>query len=88
MSDFEVLHRGRVSPEPFSGYLYEIRRADEKVAELTHNHRGEEYCIRAGSFGSWEPFENILEGGGPQPLRVTSAGAALLSDYLSKHRPY
>lgn len=88
MPDFEVVHRGRVSTEPFSGYLYEIRQADRKVAELTHNHRGEEYYIRAGGLGSWEPFEDILEGGGARPLRVTSAGAALLSNYLSNHRPY
>lgn len=41
--------------------------------------------IRRSWLGAdWEEFENILEGGGPEPLRVSDWGADLLSKYLAQ----
>lgn len=78
---FEVIHRGRER----SGYLYEIRKDGRRVVELWHNNRGEEHMIRRSWLGaSWEEFENILEGGGPQPVRVSAWEAELLSKYLDQ----
>lgn len=84
MAEFEVIHNGRVSDDPSSNYLFEIRRAEHRVAELQHNHRGEDHYIRVGAFGEWEPFEGILEGGGPKPLRLSIDGAAQLERQLSQ----
>lgn len=85
MQQFEVVHRGRVSDEAFSNYTYEIRLAGRRVAEFQHNFRGEEHMLRVGAFGAWEPFENILEGGGPQPLRVSAYGATQLRRRLAQN---
>lgn len=84
MVGFEVIYNGRVSDDPFSNYLFEIRRAGHRVAELQHNFRGEDHHIRVGAFGEWEPFDGILEGGGPQPLRLSVDGAAHLERRLSQ----
>jgi hypothetical protein len=81
MSGFEVVHRGRDR----GGYLYLIQSSGRAVAELWHNHRGEEHMIKRSSLGGqWEGFENILDGGGPEPLRVSAWGAEVLSKYLAQ----
>lgn len=84
MAEFEVIYNGRVSDEPFSNYLFEIRRAGHRVAELQHNYRGEDHHIRVGAFGEWEPFDGILEGGGQKSLRLSIDGAAQLERRLSQ----
>lgn len=78
-SVFEVVHRGRDR----GGYLYEIRRDGRAVAELWHNHRNEDHMARRSTLGAvWEDFEDILEGGGPEPLSVSATGTTLLLRYL------
>jgi hypothetical protein len=84
MSEFSAAHSGRER----GGYVYEIRHRGHKVAELWHDFRGEEPHIRISSLAEWTPFEKILEGGGPEPLRLSTEGEALLSEYLSRHRAY
>lgn len=84
MSVFEVIRRGRDGDKAFAPYLYEIRQDGRKVAEFRHNHRGEDHAIRRSSLARWEEFDDILEGGGPEPLRVSASGADALSRYLAK----
>jgi hypothetical protein len=41
--------------------------------------------IRRSWLGApWEEFEDILEGGGPERLRVSASGAEVLSKYLAQ----
>lgn len=82
MAEFESIHRDRATGDPPSSYIYEIRRNGVRIAELRHNHRGEEFFIRVGSMGKWEPFDDVLEGGGSEPLRMTTAGTAILKRRL------
>lgn len=81
MNTFEIIHRGRAD---HGGYLYEVRKNGRRVAEVRHNHRGEEFEIRVSSLGDWEPCEPIIDGGGPEPLRLTYDGAALLLKHLAR----
>lgn len=83
MSDFEVIHRGRESDAAFARHLYEIRKNGRKVAEFSHSYRNEDRAIRRSSLDRWENFESILEGGGPQPLRVSAIGMVILTKYLA-----
>jgi len=84
MSEFEVIRRGRDGAKAFAPYLYEIRKGGQKIAEYRHSYRNEEHEIRRSSLGQWEEFDDILEGGGPQPLQVSSSGADALSQYLAQ----
>lgn len=84
MSAFEVIRKGRGGEAAFASYLYEIRRDGRKVAEFRHSYRNEDYEIRRSSLDQWEEFDDILEGGGPQPLRVSASGGDALSQYLAK----
>jgi hypothetical protein len=82
--DFEVIHRKR---EADGSYLFEIRQDGRKVAEIKHNHRGEDHYIRRSSLRAWEEFDDVLEGGGPEPLRLGKAGRDLLIRYLAANPP-
>ncbi|MBI3677219.1 MAG: hypothetical protein HY243_11465 [Proteobacteria bacterium] len=62
-------------------YVYEISRDGRKVAELSHNHRGEDFFLRL-TLGDWLPVEKILTGGGPEPLKITEPGTKLLEELL------
>lgn len=84
MSDFEVIRRGRDGAKSFAAHLYEIRKAGQKIAEYRHSYRNEDHEIRRSSLGQWEGFDDILEGGGPQTLQVSSSGTVALTQYLAK----
>lgn len=74
MSRYTVTHAGRESSEPFSNYLFDVFRDGRKVAELSHDYRGDEHWLRLPG-GRWMALPNrIIEGGGPQPLALSSAG--------------
>jgi hypothetical protein len=83
MSAYEVAHAGRESGEPFSNYLFEVTRNGQKVAELSHDYRGDEHWMRLPE-GRWISLvDRIIEGGGPQPLAISSAGIKGLDQLLS-----
>lgn len=82
MRDFEVIHRGR---DASGSYLYEIRENGRKVADIQHNHKGEEYFIRRSSLHEWREFDDVLEGGGPEPLRISASGVDRLSVFLAEN---
>jgi hypothetical protein len=84
MSGFEVIRKGLYRDAAFTFYLYEIHEDGRRVAEFRHSHRNEDHQIRRSSLTEWEEFDDILEGGGPQPLRVSASGADALSQYLAK----
>ena len=74
MSRYTVTHAGRESSEPFSNYLFDVSRDGLKVAELSHDYRGDEHWLRLPG-GQWMALpDRIIEGGGPQPLALSSAG--------------
>ena len=74
MSEYEIAHAGRESSEPFSNYLFAVSRAGRKVAELSHDYRGDEHWMRVPG-GPWMTLPNgVIVGGGPQPLALSSAG--------------
>jgi hypothetical protein len=82
MSAFEVAHAGRESAEPFTNCLFEVTRNGRKVAELSHDYRGDEHWMRLPG-GQWIALPNrIIEGGGPQPLAISSAGVKALDRLL------
>lgn len=82
MSEYEIAHAGRESSEPFSNYLFAVSRAGRKVAELSHDYRGDEHWMRLPG-GRWVTLpERIIEGGGPQPLTLSSAGVKALDGLL------
>jgi len=74
MSRYTVTHAGRENCEPFSNYLFDVFRDGCKVAELSHDYRGDEHWLRLPG-GRWMTLPNrIIEGGGPQTLALSSAG--------------
>jgi hypothetical protein len=86
MIPYVITHAGRTSVEPFSNYLFEIFQDGRKVAELTHDFRGDDFCMRLPG-GQWVAVSNrTLEGGGPQPLVLSLAGAKAVDRLLGYDR--
>lgn len=78
MSSFTVRHDGRDGEQPFSNYLYAILKDDRLVAQVSHTYRGDEHFIRLVG-GEWRELpERIVDGGGPEPLRLTKSGNRLI----------
>jgi hypothetical protein len=73
-------------PEPFGHYRYEIYRGYVRVARYWHDHRGEEHGIEFldGTREAWPVGRMIdfLQGGGPEPLRLSPAAVAWLEQRL------
>lgn len=83
MSTYIVVHSGRESAEPFSNYLFEVTSNGLKVAELSHDYRGDEHWMRLPE-GPWITLPHrIIVGGGPQPLAISSTGVKILNRLLS-----
>jgi hypothetical protein len=82
MPHFDVIQRGR---DASGSYVFEIYESGRKVAELKHNHRGEDVYIRRSSLSGWEEFDDVLEGGGPEQLRLSNTGRDLLTKYLAEN---
>ena len=81
--DFRVEHKER-STEPFSEYRYDIYCGDRLIAEYWHDHRGDEHGITfaEGRQEDWPVGRrsDFLQGGGPQPLTLSSEAV----DYLKQ----
>jgi len=64
-------------------YRYRIYKDGRLVADYWHDHRGDEHGIEfvGGPKESWPVgrMTEFLEGGGPQPLSLSSAAVAYLS---------
>jgi hypothetical protein len=74
MTEYTVTHAGRESSEPFSNYRFDVSRDGRKVAELSHDYRGDEHWMRLPG-GTWKTLPHrIIEGGGPNPLALSSEG--------------
>jgi len=82
MSQYTVSHAGRESGEPFANYLFDVSQDGRKIAELSHDYRGDEHWMRLPG-GSWVPLsERIIEGGGPQPLYLSAAGIKAVNNLI------
>jgi len=71
--------------ESFGNYTYRIYEGDRLIARYWHDHRGDEHGIEfiTGAVGNW-PFPRMtdfIEGGGPEPLRISDRAV----DYLKSH---
>ena len=67
--------------DPFGDYEYEIFLGDEKVAQFSHDFRGEEPTIRTAD--DWR-FCVALKGGGGEPLEVTEEGERALDEMMRR----
>ena len=70
--------------EPFGDYEYEIFLDGEKVAQFSHDFRGEEPVLQTA--GAWR-YCIALKGGGGEPLEVTEEGARALDEMLGGKAP-
>ncbi|MDP2260204.1 MAG: hypothetical protein Q8J89_10865 [Caulobacter sp.] len=83
MGGYTVSHAGRESSEPFSRYLFHVASDGKIVAELSHDYRGEEHWIRRPG-DRWAALpERVIQGGGPAPLTLTSAGVRAVEQLLA-----
>ena len=69
--------------ESFSEYTYRIYGDDRLIARYSHDHRGDDHGIEflTGTAGDW-PFPRMtdfIEGGGPEPLRLSDRAVAYLN---------
>jgi len=83
---FRVEHED--SPrESFGNYRYCIYKGDRLVARYWHDFRGDEHGIDfvSGESESWPVGRMIefLEGGGPQPLRLSARAITYLDSKLA-----
>ena len=76
-----MVHAGREAGD-FSPYLYRVLRRDECVAEISHTYRGDEHFLRRPN-GEWQPSDRLIEGGGPEPLRLSKAGVRAVEKLLA-----
>lgn len=83
MQAFAVTHAVRKNDEPFSNYIFDVSVDGRKVAELSHDYRGDAHWIRLPN-GPWiELSARIIEGGGPQPLTLSAAGVEAVTRLIS-----
>jgi hypothetical protein len=82
MSAYVITHAGRGSSEPFSNYLFDVSRGGQKVAELSHDYRGDEHSMRLPGAGWITLTDRIIAGGGPEPLTLSKAGVQALDRLL------
>jgi len=73
--------------QEFGGYDYSIFRDDKLVALYWHDHRGDEHEIEFVG-GRSEPWPvgrmtDFLEGGGPEPLRLSARAITYLDSKLA-----
>ncbi len=93
---FRVERRSR-SAERFSAHYYDIYCDDRLVAEYWHDHRGDDHGIRFLGREKAYPFRHskeeyplfgrsrdFLEGGGPEPLRLSDRAIAYLENELNR----
>ena len=81
MSELTVVYAGREGAD-FSSYLYRVLRDDECVAEISHTYRGDEHFLRKPT-GEWQSSDRLIEGGGPEPLRLSEPGARAVERLLA-----
>lgn len=82
MSAYVVTNTGRESSGPSSNYLFDVSRGGRKVAELSHDYRGDEYQMRLPGVGWISLPDRIIVGGGPKPLTNSKAGVQALDRLL------
>jgi hypothetical protein len=72
----------------FSPYIYRIYDGNRLIAEYWHDQRGDEHGIEFidGRSEGWPVGRMIefIEGGGPEPLRLTEQAQAYLKERLSR----
>ncbi len=66
----------------FSPYLYRVFRGDECVAEISHTYRGDEHFLRK-PHGEWQSSDRLIEGGDPEPLRLSKTGVRAVEKLLA-----
>jgi len=82
MNELSVVHAGREGAEPFSNYFYRVFRGERCVAEISHTYRGDEHFIRKPG-GEWQSTDQLIEGGGPQPLRLSNVGVQTVEKLIA-----
>lgn len=82
---YKVEHAGRTNSS-FGDYKYKIFEDGRLIAEYWHDYRGDDHGIKfvngkeeSGPLGRMVDF---LEGGGPQPLVLSSKAIAYLNKVL------
>lgn len=75
--------------DAFGAYQYEIRDGDHVVAFYCHDSRGDEHYIEFadGRKEMWPvgQMKDFLNGGGPQPLKLSAKAIAYLKDKLQRN---
>jgi len=76
--------------ESFGPYTYNIYEGDQLVARFWHDYRGDEPDIElfVGRKRDW-PFARMtyfIEGGGPEPLRLSDRAIAYLEACFAEER--
>lgn len=83
--NYEIKHAD-VKREGFGNYRYVIHQNGRLVAHYWHDSRGEEHGIEFlnGKSEGWPVGRMIdfIEGGGPKPLRLSSAAVTYLQQEL------
>jgi hypothetical protein len=73
----------RASRDSFPAYTYRIYEADRLVARYWHDHRGDDHGIKFvdGHSEDWPVglMTEFLEGGGPEPLRLSDRAVTYLN---------
>lgn len=82
MSELSVAYVGREAGD-FSPYLYRVFRGEVCVAEISHTSRGDEHFLRKPN-GEWHSSDRLVEGGGPEPLRLSGAGVRVVERLLAR----
>ncbi|MNY22254.1 hypothetical protein D3C86_1558530 [compost metagenome] len=82
MGPYTITYAGRESGEAFSNYLFYVSQGGRRVAELSHDYRGDAHWIRLPGERWIELAERVLEGGGPKPVVLSPAGVKAVDRLL------
>ena len=56
--------------------------AEINVSPISHTYRGDEHFLRKPD-GEWQSSDQLIEGGGPEPLRPSTAGVRAVEKLLA-----
>jgi hypothetical protein len=81
--NYRIEHDRSAKRQGFEPYSYLIYEDDRRIAKYWHDYRGDEQRIEfLDGRGDDLPFGRMtefIEGGGPEPLRISERGRAYLS---------
>lgn len=80
MTDYKIVYRDRA--EAFGNYKFDVLVGTATIFQIEYTYNGDEHFMRVPN-GEWISTDRLVDGGGPEPLRLNSQGLAIVAKVLA-----